>query len=138
MKAHISHMPRIILAWNLPESGEARRALDAAAGAAGVPVRPVGSADAGSTVGRLCGFAGASEASLLLYLPADAYPPAAIFCGLREKELDQVLAALRAAGAAIPLKAVVTPHNQSWPLCELLKELEQEHAALHPAANTDE
>ena len=69
-------------------------------------------------------------------LPAAAVPsgPALILCGLPGAEREALLDALRAAGAVIPLKAIVTPTNQNWSFAALLAELAREHAALHGTA----
>lgn len=56
---------------------------------------------------------------------------------LPEAERDALLDALRAAGAAIPLKAIVTPINQSWRFLDLLAELAAEYAALQGAARQE-
>ena len=56
-----------------------------------------------------------------------------VFCGLSGPELDGLLAAIRAAGVQIPLKAVVTAHNRAWPFARLMEELTEEHAAIRAA-----
>lgn len=128
MKAHIAPPPRLVLGWALPEAG--RAALAAACQAAGLPLRLVAAEETGLWVGRLCGLPEGPAHAAPLPAPAT---PAAVFCGLAQPELDGLLAALRATGAAIPLKAVVTAHNRAWPFARLLDELTQEHAALHAA-----
>ena len=60
--------------------------------------------------------------------------PALVLCGLPETEREALLDALRAAGAVIPLKAIVTPTNQGWRFSALLAELAREHAALQGTA----
>lgn len=129
MKAHVAPAPRVILTWNVPEESPAGQVLAARAAAFGLEIRPVYSQHAGCTVEWLCGYAGASPVSLLLYVPQDSFRPAAVFSGLTDAELDSTLAALRAAGASIPFKAVVTRHNRAWPFCHLMAELEKEHIA---------
>lgn len=53
-----------------------------------------------------------------------------VFCGL-ERELDGLLAALKAAGAASGcLKAVLTPGNRGWTAARLCGELQRERQAL--------
>ena len=51
-----------------------------------------------------------------------------VFCGM-ERELDQMLGALRAAGI-VCLKAVLTPANRDWTPGRLYRELEWEHRAM--------
>ena len=56
-----------------------------------------------------------------------------MFSGLQENSLQLFLAAYREAQIEqIPLKAIVTPHNISWSIYELSRELASEHAAMHP------
>lgn len=130
MKAHIPSVQPTALLWNYPETEAAYPALAAACAAVGLRLKPVGSSQAGATVGALCGLPGAGEAALLLHLEPDAYPPALILSGLPEKALDRLLVQLKTGGVTIPLKAVVTPTNQKWPFCELLAELVRERQAL--------
>lgn len=140
-------IPRVALLWALPADSPAFGPLRAAEGQ-GLALRSVAPFELRATVGALCGLHGLDAAPAPL--PAEpgqsgqtgqsgpaagadpALPdgPALIFCGLPEPELTALLAALRAAGAAIPLKAVVTPTNQHWRFGELLAELAREHAAL--------
>lgn len=51
-----------------------------------------------------------------------------VFCGV-ERELDDLLAALRTAGI-VCLKAVLTPANRDWTPGRLYRELEREHRAM--------
>lgn len=51
-----------------------------------------------------------------------------VFSGISGKRLEQLLAALKTIPAgSVALKAVVTPHNKSWPVCALFAELSKEH-----------
>ena len=60
-------------------------------------------------------------------------PELLVFSGLQENSLQLFLAAYREAQIEqIPLKAIVTPHNISWSIYELSRELASEHAAMHP------
>lgn len=127
MKAHIAALPRLVLGWALPDAD--RAALETACRAAGLPLRMVEPAETGLTVGRLCGLPEGRNADALP-VPATA---AAVLCGLSGPELDGLLAAIRAAGAQIPLKAVVTAHNRAWPFARLMQELTEEHAAIRAA-----
>lgn len=53
-----------------------------------------------------------------------------LLCGLGERQLDRLLAALRRAGVSVPHKAVLTEHNRDWTLCKLIEEVAREHALL--------
>lgn len=127
MNAHIAATPRLVLGWALPGADQA--VLEAACRKAGIGLRMVGPAETGMTVDHLCAGRVDRKAAPL---PAPA-TPAAVFSGLAGPELDGLLADLRAGGAAIPLKAVVTAHNQAWPFARLLEELTEEHAAVRAA-----
>lgn len=140
-------IPRVALLWALPADSPAFGPLRAAEGQ-GLALRSVAPFELRATVGALCGLHGLDAAPAPLpaepgqsgqtgqsgpaaqTAPALPDGPALIFCGLPEPELTALLAALRAAGAAIPLKAVVTPTNQHWRFGELLAELAREHAVL--------
>lgn len=144
MKAHTGHgaravkpapLPKAALLWGL-ELSEASLAPLRAAQKLGLRLRTVAPAELGCTVAELCGLranAGlpAAPAPAAAPLPAGCLPPALVLCGLPEAERDALLDALRGAGAVIPLKAIVTPTNQSWRFSSLLAELAAEHAALH-------
>lgn len=57
-----------------------------------------------------------------------------IFSALTSKRLDAVLKAMRDRRLDIPLKAVVTEHNQSKTVEWLIAELSREHDAMKKAA----
>lgn len=137
MKAHISPVAPTALVWNYTPADAGWPVLQTACAAAGLTLKQVNSAQAGANVGWLCGLPGSSQACLLLHLEPDAYPPALVLSGLAQAKLDQLLAALRAGGVVIPLKAVVTPTNREWPFCELLAELLREHTALNAPQKTE-
>lgn len=129
-------LPKVALLWAL-DPADAGLAPLRAAQKLGLRLHTVAPAELGCTVASLCGLrTGAgypgAPAPAAAPLPAGRLlPPALILCGLPEPELDALLEALRGAGAAIPLKAIVTPSNQSWRFAALLAELAAEHAALH-------
>ena len=50
-----------------------------------------------------------------------------IFSGIDGRSLDPILKKLREKEATVKLKAIVTAHNQSWNVGELIKELRREH-----------
>ena len=82
---------------------------------------PVSRENCGLTLGKLAqgetGTAGLAPGGKML-----------VFCGM-ERELDQMLGALRAAGI-VCLKAVLTPANRYWSPGRLYRELEWEHRAM--------
>lgn len=145
MKAHLDRarpagpaaLPRVALLWGIPDDSPALGPLRAAE-RLGLSLRRVDPAEQNATTGRLCGIPGAGAAApgpagagAPALEPAGAAGlPALVLCGLPEAERDALLEALRQAGALIPLKAIVTPVNQSWRFGDLLAELAREHAAL--------
>ena len=92
--------------------------------------KPVTAADAGRTVGALCGRRDVPQTAGKV--PAGySLPELLIFSELSEAALDLFLAAWRREGIPpVALKAIVTPHNAKWPLYALTDELQQERAAM--------
>ena len=54
--------------------------------------------------------------------------PAMAMGGLVGKRLDQLLNEMVKAGIELPVKMVITPHNESWPFGRLIEEVSREHA----------
>ena len=75
-------------------------------------------------VGYLCGFKGFERSEKA---GEDISDECLIFSGIDGRSLDPILKKLREKGAAVELKAIVTAHNQSWNVGELIKELRREH-----------
>ena len=48
--------------------------------------------------------------------------------GLVGKRLDQLLNEMVKVGIELPVKMVITPHNESWPFGRLIEEVSREHA----------
>lgn len=78
----------------------------------------------GQQVGYLCGFKGFERSEKE---GEDITDECLIFSGIDGRSLDPILKKLREKGAAVELKAIVTAHNQSWNVGELIKELRREH-----------
>ena len=78
----------------------------------------------GQQVGYLCGFKGFEKSEKV---GEDVTDECLIFSGIDGRSLDPILKKLREKGAAVELKAIVTAHNQSWNVGELIKELRREH-----------
>ena len=83
-----------------------------------------GSEAAAQQVGYLCGFKGFERSEKA---GEDISDECLIFSGIDGRSLDPILKKLREKGAAVELKAIVTAHNQSWNVGELIKELRREH-----------
>lgn len=82
--------------------------------------------DADTMIGFFAGFSGFEKSEKR----AEADSGCLIFSGLSGKQIDSVLAELRKARADIPLKAVITQHNQRWSVQKLVAELEKERSKL--------
>lgn len=123
-------LPRCALLWRFGPDDPAYPKLAAVAGVFGVAMRCVQDGELAAKVGDLCaGRPGPGFAPLILLPPT----PALIVSGLRPDtgELNTFLDMVKAAGAAFPLRAMVTETSAQWTLLQLLQELEREHEALH-------
>lgn len=126
MKAKIIPEPKRALLWNCPQGSEDYQKVADLCARYGLELTALTGADAGKTVGFLCGFRGASQTAALLYLEESAYPPAIILCGLPRDQVSSFVDQLNDTGAHLPLKALVTIHNREWMLSQLLEELARE------------
>ncbi len=93
----------------------------------GLTVRPVARDQVGQTVGHLAGYQGFPARTEGERPPEDRV---LVFCEVDRETLDQVLEALKAAGAPASLKAVLTGTNAGWPFARLARELSAEHRAM--------
>ncbi len=78
-------------------------------------------------IGHLAGLPGHSEVDLLY--SGDHIPDEVMLMkDLSDSRIDRILKDFRENGISrIALKAVVTAHNQNWPLLDLITELRSEH-----------
>lgn len=133
MKAHLSSP--LALLYGLPADTPAGRDIRALLLAMGAAPRAVAPAELDCPVGVLAGLdrapKGRTEAPNAGPAPEE---PALVMCRFSAAQVDSLLAALRAAGIALPLKAVLTEHNRAWSMRALLEELRREHAAMQAAA----
>ena len=84
----------------------------------------------GQQVGYLCGFKGFVRSEKE---GEDITDECLIFSGIDGRSLDPILKMLREKEATVKLKAIVTAHNQSWNVGELIKELRREHLHMNGA-----
>lgn len=119
----IPSVPETVLSYNI---GEKAAKLEDAASSLNMRHIRIPSGSAGETVGFLAGYGGFTSNGT----SAEAEGECVIFSGISGKRLDALLKAMRERGLNIPLKAVVTPHNQSKSVEWLLKELAKEHEAV--------
>lgn len=115
----IPTIPETILSYNI---GEKAKKLEEAASSLNMKHVLIPTDKAGETVGFLAGYNGFTSNGTEISAEGECI----IFSGITSKRLDQLLKAMRDRGLDIPLKAVVTQHNQSqsveWLLGELAKE----------------
>lgn len=86
----------------------------------GAEVRAIGFEELGLTVDEVLDGEASSEGTC-------AEQELLLFSGFSGAELNEAVAALRQAGLYVPLKAVRTAQNGSWPLNALIDELNAEH-----------
>lgn len=108
-----------------------------------IAVRPVPEADYGRTLGDLAGLdSEAPQAGTSFHLPesastafrsadTDSLPRLLIMCGLDDEERELMLSLFSKVGISREdLKAILTPVNSAWTVCQLAAELRKEHAAM--------
>ena len=124
----IPTVPETVLSYNL--DSERGKILSQIAEALGMKHTQIPLDKAGETVGFLAGFGGFSSNDSSLTDDGECV----IFAGIANNRLNEILKAMRGAGLMIPLKAVVTEHNQSQTLKWLIEELTKEHEMMSKAA----
>ena len=87
---------------------------------------PISADKAGESVGFLAGYNGFTSNGTEISAEGECI----IFSGITSKRLDVLLKAMRTTGLDIPLKAVVTQHNQNKSVEWLLSELEKERKSI--------
>lgn len=129
MKAHIQTEPRCVLLWNFGPLNAGYDHLTRTAASFGLKVRAVGTDELNTPVGDLCAGRRAVPGE---NIPSPTAMPAMIISGLRHDDgtLGRFVDEVRRGGAAIPLRAMVTPTSRSWTLSALLAELCDEHTAV--------
>lgn len=119
----IPSLPETILSYNIGEKAEA---LEKTANSLNMKHVPIPADKAGETVGFLAGYGGFTSNGTEISAEGECV----IFSGISSKRLDLLLKAMRENGLDIPLKAVVTPHNQNQTVAWLLAELAKERSAI--------
>lgn len=122
----IPSAPETVLSYNI---GDKASALDKAVSSLNMRHIPVPADKAGETLGFLAGCGGFSSNGTSVSADGECV----VFSGINGKRLDLLLKAMRSEGLDIPLKAVITAHNQSKSVVWLLEELAKEHAAVNAA-----
>lgn len=119
----IPTVPETVLSYNL---GEKESLLEEAAASLNMKHTKIPSDKAGEPIGFLAGYGGFVSGGASVSVPGECV----IFSGISSKRLDALLKAMREKGLDIPLKAVVTQHNQSKSVEWLLSELERERKTI--------
>lgn len=119
----IPTVPETVLSYNL---GEKESLLEEAAASLNMKHTKIPSDKAGEPIGFLAGYGGFVSNGVSVTAEGECV----IFSGISSKRLDALLKAMWEKGLDIPLKAVVTQHNQSKSLKWLLEELEKERKAI--------
>lgn len=98
----------------------------------GYNTRKIKPSDADSSVGSIAGIKISKMISQKEKAPLGyKFPEIIIFSGLSDGDLDRFLTEYKKAEIEpVPLKAIVTPHNISWSLYELVKELQRERISM--------
>lgn len=123
MKSRIITAPQQILSYGLDEVQ--CKIIDSIVNSIGMEHKIIVKEKANEKVGYLCGFRGFSSAKGNCENPPEKQ--CLIFSGIQRKNIDRLLSELKTNNINVPLKAMVTPSNQSWSLKELIDELEKEH-----------
>lgn len=119
----IPTIPETILSYNI---GEKSAKLEEAASSLNMKHVLIPTDKAGETVGFLAGYGGFASNGT----ETSAEGECVIFSGITSKRLDQLLKAMRDRELDIPLKAVVTQHNQNKSVEWLLRELAKERKSI--------
>lgn len=119
----IPTVPETVLSYNV---GEKAAKLEETANSLNMKHVPIPADKAGETVGFLAGYGGFVSNGTEISADGECV----IFSGISSKRLDVLLKAMREMGIDIPLKAVVTQHNQSRSVEWLLTELEKERKSI--------
>lgn len=119
----IPTIPETILSYNI---GEKSAKLEEAANSLNMKHVPIPADKAGETVGFLAGYSGFTSNGTEISAEGECI----IFSGITSKRLDQLLKAMRDRELDIPLKAVVTQHNQNKSVEWLLQELAKERKSI--------
>lgn len=130
MKARIVPSAPVALLYGLAAESAAFAALESQ----GFETRAIAPAQLSQSVGALTGEGGRARAPYTGEAPQCSL---LVLSTSAPAQRNAALDAVRAAGAAIDYRAVVTKHNRHWTVLELLAELAQERAALE-RSGTDE
>ena len=116
-----------ILVYNVPE-GEKLKRIRAISLRRGIECRHVAYPEYGHPLGYLCAREGYAPAPV--YTGPDFAEEMLLLEGMSSVQLSDLLDELRAAGAAVALKAVLTDTNAAWSSVLLHAAIRQEHRTM--------
>ncbi len=94
----------------------------------GFSLRKIAPEETNQTVGFLAGFNGFLKSDEKAgIIPENE---CVVFSSIDRETLDRFLSEMRNNDVRVTLKAMVTPHNQKWKICDLISELIKEHKAM--------
>lgn len=125
MKAHVKNS-ELVLLYGLKENRAKEQTVQKVLQRLNMSCRILSEEMLGETLGFAAGIPGFKESSSP-YMGDGFDEEVLIMSGLTDQRLNQLLTALRNEEASIRLKAVITPHNRGWKLCDLFGELVEEH-----------
>ena len=125
MKAKIVPKQQIALLYN-PERAKNGEKLTALLESMQIDYRIVAEEQLSYTVGQLAGYQPVGEQPLAEHQPPEG--PAMAMGGFVGKSLDSLLNAMMREGIELPVKMVITPHNEGWAFGKLIEEVSNEHA----------
>lgn len=117
-----------LVLYYTPQKSEADRLIKSVMIRLGIRIRNIGPEQTGEKVGVLAGLTESQEGERVLEELPVIPEKMLVFCGFGRQKLEELLFQLRRAGApAVPMKAMMTEHNQGWSLYALYRELLEEH-----------
>lgn len=125
MKAKITPRQEIILLYQ-PEKVVHGDKLPEIFSQIGIAWKTVAQQELGFTVGELAGYRKKEESKQENFTSIPEVP-AMVMGGISGKRLDQLLNLMNQERIELPIKMVITPHNENWMLGELIKEVSKEH-----------
>ncbi len=120
----------LVALYGLDAGSERGDAVRAVMGELGIAVRTIAPANLNDAVGAVAGMVGMRPSRT----PFKGDAPTGEFmlvCNCTSAQLDEMLAAMRAANASVAHKAQVTQFNRLWPVRKLMEEVAREHAAMN-------
>ena len=121
MKAKIAPRKEIVLLYQ-SEKIEGSDRLFALLTQMQIPYKEVAASELGQTTGTLAGYRSDPQEEAV-----QPQTPAMAMGGLAGKRLDQLLNAMRQQQIDLPVKMVITQHNERWPFGTLIEEVGREH-----------